>query len=327
MDDARKLTDKRLAEMERKIYKTYRAAAKGITKKWYTYMDAAATELKTLQDAYDSAKRVGDSDAMRTMGIKLTAKKREQTVNNKRYKNMIKETALRLASVNKITTAYMSGQIPDIYAVNYNAISTDAFNLGVSFSLVDEHTVKRLIKDGTVKLPPRKLDVAKDVRWTAKKLNASVLQGILQGESIPKISKRIQPIINQSAASAIRSARTMVTGAECRGRLDSYYDLDAMGVVQEKEWVATPDDRTRSSHLALDGETVDIDAPFSNGCMFPGDTNADPSEVWCCRCSIRSRIIGFRRADGYISKINYTRSVGLHGRQIREERERRADDE
>lgn len=325
MDEARRITDRQLGRMERKIKKIYKKAAKDIVAKWNAYMERSERALKPLQDAYDVAVLSGDKNAVESARDALAAEIRKRTLNNTRYKNMIAETTRQLANVNKTALAYINGQVPDIYAVNYNAISTDAFNLGVDFAIVDAHTVKRLITDGDISLPPKKFSVPKDMRWNTKQLNASVLQGILQGEGIPKISKRIQPIINKNRASAIRNARTMVTGAECRGRLDSYYDLDKMGIVQEKEWVATADDRTRPSHLDMDGESVDIDATFSNGCMFPGDTNADPSEVWCCRCSIRSRIIGFRRADGSVSKIDYKRSEGLHNKQIREEQERRAD--
>lgn len=327
MDAARVATDKRLAKMEKRLKKTYKKAAKGITKKWYAYMEESAKKLKPLQDAYDNAKLNGDTDAMRTIGIKLAAEKREQTIYNAYYKNMVNSTATRIANINKIALAYINDEIPDIYAVNYNAVGNDVFDLGISFALVDEHTVKRLAKTGTINLPKKKLDTLKDIRWNKNKLNSAVLQGILQGESIPKIAKRIQPIIDTNEASAIKHARTFVTGAECQGRLDSYYDLDDMGVVQEKEWVATPDDRTRESHLAIDGETVDLYDSFSNGCMYPGDTNGDPSEVWCCRCSIRNRVIGFRRKDGSISKINYKPSATLHDRQIDAERERRSDDE
>lgn len=41
----------------------------------------------------------------------------------------------------------------------------------------------------------------------------------------------------------------------------------------------------RASHAEMDGETVGIDEPFSNGCMWPGD-GADPAEVAGCNCSV-----------------------------------------
>lgn len=51
-----------------------------------------------------------------------------------------------------------------------------------------------------------------------------------------------------------------------------------------KTWHANLDERTRDSHVEIDGETVDIDEVFSNGCSFPGDGTGAPEEVINCRC-------------------------------------------
>ena len=193
----------------------------------------------------------------------------------------------------------------------------------MKFGLVDAHTVKRLVIDGDIKLPAKKVNIPKDMRWNTKQLNSAVLQGILQGDSMQKIAKRVFPIVNNNASAAIRNARTMVTGAECAGRNDSYKDLESRGVVLKKVWIATPDGRTRESHLEMDGEEVDVDEAFSNGCMYPGDPNGDPSEVYNCRCTMRTHIVGFMSDDGSISEIDFEREETLHDRQMEEERERR----
>lgn len=194
----------------------------------------------------------------------------------------------------------------------------------IIFSLVDKSTVDRLRKTGKVKLPKKKVSVPKDKRWNTKYMNSKLLQGIENGDSIDKIAKSLLTVIGNNEISAMRNARTMVTGAENLGRLDSYADLEEQGVVQKKVWIATPDDRTRISHLELDGEEVDIDEEFSNGCMCPGDPDCDdPSEVWNCRCSMRDHIVGFRKADGSISYIERQRDETLHDEQIEEEKERR----
>jgi hypothetical protein len=90
--------------------------------------------------------------------------------------------------------------------------------------------------------------------------------------------------------------------------------------------MATPDDRTRPTHIDIDGEEVDIDEPFSNDCMFPGDGNGPAEEVWCCRCSMRDHIIGFMRANGSISYVEHERDESMHDEQMAEEKERRAEE-
>lgn len=197
----------------------------------------------------------------------------------------------------------------------------------ISFTLLDAHTVERLQKDGDIKLPRKKIDVPKDERWNTKLMSSRLLQGILAGDDIPTISKRILDIVGYNAASAVRNARTMVTGAENLGRQDSYEDLADKGVIQKKVWIATADDRTRESHLELDGEEVDIEDKFSNGLMYPADPSGDPSEVYNCRCSMRDHIVGFRRADGSISYVGAERDTTSHAERIEEERERRGIEE
>lgn len=50
-----------------------------------------------------------------------------------------------------------------------------------------------------------------------------------------------------------------------------------------KVWEAGPN--ARESHAMMDGETVPIDEPFSNGADWPGDDSLDPDESCGCNCS------------------------------------------
>lgn len=192
-----------------------------------------------------------------------------------------------------------------------------------TFSLVDASTVDRLRRDGDIDLPKRKVNVPKDERWNTKQMASKLMQGILNGDSIPKISESLLDVIHNNDVSATRAARTLVTQAENHGRLDSYKTLDEQGVVQEKVWIATPDSRTRESHIDVDGERVGINDTFSNGLEYPADPSGDPAEVYNCRCSMRTEIVGFRRADGSISMVDYERDDTMHEGQMDEESGRR----
>ena len=48
----------------------------------------------------------------------------------------------------------------------------------------------------------------------------------------------------------------------------------------------------------LDGEFVDNDKKFSNGCRYPGDPNGPPSEIYNCRCTLVSEIEGINASGG-----------------------------
>lgn len=193
----------------------------------------------------------------------------------------------------------------------------------ITFNLIDEHTVRRLQEDGDIELPYKRIDKIKDQRWNTKQMSSKLLQGILNGDSVPKIANSLLEVVGNNMDSAVRNARTMVTGAENRGRFDSYKELDDQGLVQEKVWIATPDSRTRASHLAVDGEHVDVKDTFSNGLEYPADPAGDPAEVYNCRCSMRSEIVGFRKKDGSISRVEVERGDTMHTSQMGDEKARR----
>jgi hypothetical protein len=56
-----------------------------------------------------------------------------------------------------------------------------------------------------------------------------------------------------------------------------------------KEWVTGPN--ARASHVAMNGERVPIDEPFSNGADWPGDDSLDPAESCGCNCSTQVIVI------------------------------------
>ena len=314
--------------MESQLKDIYSEALAGVTEKWNQYMSDQDAYVKDLQDAYWTAKRAGFTAEAKEIGKQLGVAKAERTVRNKKYKETVDQTTERLAHVNKVALDYVNGQLPEIYAINYNQAAETADQVGVSFSLVNESVVKRMVKDGDIELPKKKLDIPKDKRWNTKQLNSSVLQGILQGESMDKIANRILPIVGRNESAAIRNARTMVTGAENRGRLDSYKQLEEDGLVLKKVWMATPDGRTRDWHIDMDGQEVGVDENFVDGLgnelEYPGDPGGAPETVYNCRCTMVTDVKGFRRSDGSISYIDYEpEGESFHEQQMREEQARR----
>ena len=234
--------------------------------------------------------------------------RRGQAFTGVHMKQMQEVVAAEMSNAAATAAAYVNGKLPEIYALNYNALAGDVNGLikGYSFELVDAATVRNLATSNKTLLPYKKVNGKKVERWATQKLNAEIMQGIVQGESIPKIAARLQNVTEMDANSAIRNARTTVTSAENKGRQDSYIEAEAEGVVMVKCWIATHDPRTREAHVELDGQEVDIDEPFVNEygeIMYPGDPDAEPANVYNCRCSMKTRVLGFRRADGSISYV------------------------
>lgn len=300
-DTARKWTDGQLAKTNREVAKIYKQAQKELTEKWDSYMQKGGSRIKGFESAYTKALQSQDAMAIATAKSKLEQAKIAYTLQNDYYKEMVNSVTKEIAKVNGKALAYVNGTLANVYATNYEQAKHIVDGMGLSFTLTDKSTIKRMIKNGDIRLPKKKLNIPKDIQWNTRRINSAVLQGILQGESMKKIADRLLPIVNSNEASAIRNARTLVTGAENQGRLDSYEELEKQGLVLKKVWIATDGDRTREWHLDMDGQEVDIDEPFIDGhgneLMYPGDPDAEPETVYNCRCSMRMRVVGVKQKE------------------------------
>lgn len=114
-------------------------------------------------------------------------------------------------------------------------------------------------------------------------LQGEFTDSLAAGESRDKLVKRIRNVydkIYENRAPTI--ARTEIHAINQYGTYQGYKQAG----LPTKIWVAVIDERTRDSHVDVDGEEVPINTPFSNGLMYPGDTNGPAEEVINCRCSI-----------------------------------------
>jgi SPP1 gp7 family putative phage head morphogenesis protein len=122
---------------------------------------------------------------------------------------------------------------------------------------------------------------------TRDDLRAELLEGIRAGEGIDDLSSRVEDVFAEAEGSrAEMIARTEVLrGANFASK--TAYKIS--GVVGEKEWVATDDDRTRDSHAEMDGQVVGIDDDFTSPdggtADYPGDFG-DGDEDINCRCTV-----------------------------------------
>lgn len=316
-DKAHRQTDKKLSKMEQHIKEIYAQAEGDMRAKWEEFMENAEKRTEQLRERYNNALKGNDPKEIQEAKAALQQRLEYVTFRNEQYRKMVEQMAANYEHANEIALAYINGHLPDVYALNYNYIGKDienkigrnvqkAFSKGYSFTLVDQHTVYLLATKDKSLLPTKKVNIPKDLRWNTKQINAQVMQGILQGESMHKIAKRLQNVTDMTSAAAIRNARTMVTGAENNGRMHAAGDAIKKGVVMKKCWLATHDERTRAWHSDLNGKEVENDEPFENDygkIMYPGDPHAHPANVYNCRCTLTYTVVGFRKANGEIVYI------------------------
>lgn len=122
-------------------------------------------------------------------------------------------------------------------------------------------------------------------------IEEAIQNGYSQSDTIKEISDRIDDVYDFAVEGrSERIARTEVISANNAG---SHAAMEQTGV-QKKEWLSTKDDKTRDTHLELDGEVVGITEKFVVGTDsgdthildYPGDPDADASEIVNCRCTI-----------------------------------------
>ena len=301
-DNAHRLTDEKLEEMEKRLSAIYSRAEKEIQQTADEYFSKFAKQDEAKRKLLEQGKITEDE---------YTKWRKGKVMYGKRFAEMKEQCAKQLLNVNQTAIAYVNGELPEVYAINYNALESAVDGVGgYSFALVDADTVRNLAVTDTSLLPYKEIDPAKDIPWNMKKINAETLQGILQGESMDKIAKRIMNVQEMNKTQAIRSARTIVTGAENKGRQDSYARAEADGIILQKEWLSSDQPgRTRDWHMpySFTSLVVDQDKPFENSLgkiMFPGDPSADGANVWNCRCSMAAVVKGF-------NKVQYNKSNGL----------------
>ena len=288
-DTAHYKTDLKLEEMEKRLSAIYYRAEKEIQQTADEYFSKFAKQDEAKRKLLEQGKITEEEYKKWRKG---------KVMYGKRFTEMKEQCAKQLLNVNQTAIAYINGELPEVYALNYNALKSSVDGVGgYSFTLVDADAVRNLAVTDTSLLPYKEIDPAKDIPWNMKKINAETLQGILQGESMDKIAKRIMNVQEMNKTQAIRSARTIVTGAENKGRQDSYVRAEADGIILQKEWIATNDGRTRHSHAMLDGAIIDQDKKFDNGLMYPGDPSGRPEEVYNCRCTLVAKVNGFKKAQ------------------------------
>lgn len=294
-DPAHEWTDERLTELERAMRDEYSQAAEEMRDRLDRALRAYSSEKAQRERALD-----GTEEAMKAHEEWL----RMQAIQQTRMGSMVDQLADAAVNANARAMDMVRDAVPTIYSENANRAAFDvdkAVGYDTKFTLVDESTVRALIGSGVTDSPilrevrVPKVSRPKDYQWNRQEFTSAVTQGILQGESIPDIVKRTRSIFGMNRAAAFRAARTATTSAECAGRVSSYRRAERLGIDLMQEWMATVDPRTRPSHVALDGERVEVGGSWQSEhgpIRYPGDPQAHPSEVYNCRCTLVAAVSG-----------------------------------
>lgn len=309
--------DKELKKLEKDLKKLYAEAATDMQKKSVEFMKDFQRKDEQMKDLVAQGKWTEEQyDAWR----------RNQLLQEKRLQEMTDSLAKDLARTDQIAAGMINDTLPKAYAENFNYGTYEVEHgagIDTGFTLYDKSTVQNLLKEDPKIIPQAKPDIPKDERWNRQKLTSAIAQGILQGESVPKIATRLQSVAKMDRNAAIRNARTYTTAAENKGRVDSIERANEMGIPADQEWLATLDDSTRMEHRHLDGQVRPVGEPFeADGykILYPGDPSADPEMIYNCRCTlitrVRGRVYNDERNDSKLGGMSYEEWKHAKDRQM-----------
>lgn len=306
MDRGHELTDKMLADLEKRLHGEYSRAAKEMQAKLDDYFRRFQyKEEQWRQWLYDGEVTEEEYIKWRT----------GQMAMGKRWEKMKDRIVSDEANANRIAQQITNREMPSIFALNANYAIYQAEHdarIDTSLTLYNREAVDRILReDPDLLLPPGKkvsqqIKTKKAVRWEKQKIQSVMMQGIMQGESIPKLASRLASAVADSDyKAAVRNARTMTTNAQNAGRYDAYERLQSNGVDLTLEWAATLDDRTRHEHRMMHGQRRKVGEPFvvdGIEIMYPAQTGTfmgvqesdiPQSLIWNCRCTLLAWVKGF----------------------------------
>ena len=314
-DPAHKKTEEVLKRTEKRIKEEYEKAQKEIYEKATDYMRRFKIKDEIWQKWVAEQSKTPEE---------YRKWRESQIMAGERWKALQNTIATDMYNANMASNNIASSFIPEIYAINFNFGTYEVestLGIDTGFTLYNKDAVMRIIeKDPAIYKRPgaataKAIKEGKIIRWNKQKVQSVMLQGILQGESIPNLAKRLaKETCDSDYRTAIRNARTMATGIQNAGRLDAYARAESMGIIMEQEWRSVLDNRTRHNHRLLDGQRRKIGEPFEvEGVkiLYPGDIGAPSDMIYNCRCAVRGVISGMEpqsrkyRDDSAIKGVSY----------------------
>lgn len=338
--------DTELNKLEKKIARVYRKAT-----------TEAETELNEYFDQYneeDEQKKQELDDLYKKVALGLVAYavyraakksynnwRMNQFMSGKQWENVKVKVANILGKAESFVEKLVNDHIKTIYAAGYNTTLFD-FETGTlvdtTLPIYTQLSIQYILKNNPSLLPVYNQNSLLNQARNRQKLNSVIIQGIINGESIPKLAKRIQKVTNSNYKAAIRTARTASGAAMNKGKLLGFKAISDMGFNIRKQWVSTLDNRTRHEHRLLMGQTVKLGEPFKiNGyeLSYPCDPTAikknpstalgtqqavdiieaAPEMIYNCRCVIVGILEGFEKT---IEDFDYQTNPKLNGMTLDE---------
>ena len=285
-DRGARYADKSIVKVTRSLKKTYAQAQKELESKLKDFNARFKAKDKEKQRQRDAGEITEQQYKDWLSG---------QVFIRNQWESKIRQVNAVMLDYNKQAMNIVNNSRFDVFAENYysEAFRAQWIVNDLSWNVYNSQALAQLIKDDPQILPEWKIDEEKDYKWNYQKVNNIIKQGIIQGESVEQITKRLCTDLSAMNENKMRMfARTGITEAQNAGRQEQMRQAaEELDIEQEKEWQATFDNRTRDAHRHLDGQRVSWKDSFQSDLgeiKYPGDPTADPANVYNCRCTMKT---------------------------------------
>ncbi len=167
-----------------------------------------------------------------------------------------------------------------------------ASTVGIDFNILDPRVTEFLEKESSNRI--------RGINDTTRNaLREQLAEGVREGENVTQIADRVSQVFETAKGPRAEAiARTETGRAANYGAWESMIQVG----VEEKEWLATRDDRVRGlepgddyDHISADGQIVKVDQPFAvsgEQMMYPRDDSlgASAGNIVNCRCTLAMAI-------------------------------------
>lgn len=296
LDAGQRMIDDNLSNLEDKLSALYREAGEGITQRMNNLTQAYMGQYNEM---------LGRVNANLMTEDEFNRWKVNYILRSQQMEAQLRAITEDLVHVDGIAMQMINGELPTVYASSYNFgiyradVQYQMWRgyTDTSFSLYNADALRIIQTEDPDLIPwkPCEQDIPKDMRWNRQHVQNAVTQGILQGDSIDQLSRRLLPIVNMDENASRRTARTSYTAIQNQARRDATQAVRDAGIEMEETWMSVLQANTRDTHLLLHGTHPDKNGEFGAGILrtplkYPADPAGDPEEIYNCQCRVQSFI-------------------------------------
>lgn len=234
----------------------------------------------------------------------------QSKIYQKQYQEQLQKQVdgiLKQMQVSEFTT--VSDYLDTCYTDGFIGTIFDAHGQGVPFTMpLNQEAMVRAVQLDSKISKGLYTRLGEDVSLLKKKITAEISRGIATNMSFKQVAKQLAGQSRIGYNNAIRIARTEGHRIQQTATMDVMHAAKDRGAEVVKQWDATLDGKTRDSHSQIDMQIRELDKPFSNGLMYPGDPSGSAAEVINCRCTVDQRA-RWELDDSFTKFNNFTKQL------------------